>query len=98
MEGQPSEIPAGYSYPVTAGWFVAGAAVTAAFSGSLAALARNAGLAEVLVVGMLVPSFTWVVQMSASAIGFPSPSGISLCTLYYYSTISPAAAKILKDQ
>src|SRR5262249_55548737 len=61
-------VPAGYSYAATAGWFAAGAVVTAAFSGSLAALATNAGLAEVLFVGMLVPSFTWAVQLSTSGI------------------------------
>jgi len=72
MEGQPGITPAGYSYAATAGWFGAGGAVTAVFSGSLAALATNAELAEVLIVGMLVPSFTWVVQMTASAIGLPS--------------------------
>ena len=72
MEVQPGVIPAGYSYPATACWFIAGAAVTAVFSGSLSALSRNAGLAEVLLVGMLVPSFTWVVQISASAIGLTS--------------------------
>jgi hypothetical protein len=42
--------------------------VTAVFSGSLAQLTSNAGLIEVLAVGMIVPSFTWVVQLSASAI------------------------------
>ena len=72
MEEQPAAIPAGYAYPATAGWFGAGAMVTAVFSGSLAALARNADLAEVLMVGMIVPSFTWVVQMTASGIGLPS--------------------------
>ena len=72
MEEQPAAIPAGYSYPATAGWFGAGAAVTAVFSGSLAMLARNAELAEVLMVGMVVPSFTWVVQMTASGIALPS--------------------------
>ena len=51
---------------------LAGAAVTAVFSGSLSALAKHAGLAEVLVVGMLVPSFTWVVQLSASTVGLTS--------------------------
>jgi hypothetical protein len=65
-------VPAGYSYPATVGWFAAGGIVTAIFSGSLAVLAKNATLAEVLVTGMIVPSFTWVVQMSASAIGMPA--------------------------
>ena len=35
-------------------------------------LAHNAQLGEVLFVGMLVPSFTWVVQLTASAIGMNS--------------------------
>ncbi len=62
------EVPASYSYAATAGWFTAGAVVTAIFSGSLAALTSNAGITEVLVVGMVVPCFTWVVQLCASAI------------------------------
>jgi|SoiMethySBSTD1v2_1073268.scaffolds.fasta_scaffold764425_2 hypothetical protein len=71
MNHQARMIPPRYSYPATAGWFAAGAAITAIFSGSLAALTAKAGLAEVLIVGMLVPSFTWVVQMGASAVGLP---------------------------
>lgn len=62
-------IPSGYTYPATAAWFAAGGAVTAAFSGSLAVLAPNARLTEVLIVGMLVPSFTWVVQVSSATVG-----------------------------
>lgn len=65
----PATMSANYSYPATTGWFFAGAIVTAVFSSSLAMLAENAGLGEVLFVGMLVPSFTWIVQMTASAIG-----------------------------
>ena len=38
---------------------------------SLAALASHADLAEVLTVGMLVPCFTWVVQLGASAFALP---------------------------
>ena len=57
------------SYSATAGWFAAGGAVTAIFSGSLARLTTNAGLAEVLMVGMVVPCFTWAVQLVASGIG-----------------------------
>ena len=53
--------------PETAAWFAAGGAVTVIFSGSLAALASHAGLVEVLTIGMLVPCFTWVVQLGASA-------------------------------
>ena len=72
MNEPTSEIPAGYSYPVTAAWFIAGGVVTAIFSGSLAFLTTNADLTEVLATGMIVPSFTWVVQLSAAAIGLPS--------------------------
>ena len=68
MNEQRDVIPPGYSYPATVGWFIAGAVVTAVFSGSLAMLAKHAGLVEVLAIGMMVPSFTWVVQMSASAL------------------------------
>ena len=67
MEGPPADALRGYSLPETAAWFTAGAAVTAVFSGSLAALASHADLAEVLTIGMLVPCFTWVVQFGASA-------------------------------
>lgn len=79
MEARPRAFPAGYSYPSTAVWFIAGGAVTAVFSGSLAVLTDKAGVAEVLMVGMFVPSFTWIVQMSASAIGLAS----SLRRLYW---------------
>jgi hypothetical protein len=58
----------GYSFAATAFWFIAGGVVTAIFSGSLALLAPNADLSEVLAVGMIVPSFTWAVQISAAAI------------------------------
>lgn len=59
-------LPPGYSYPATAALFILGGVVTAVFSGSLVKLARNADLKEVLTVGMIVPSFTWVVQILAS--------------------------------
>jgi hypothetical protein len=72
MPEQIVEVPAGYSYPATAAWFAAGGIVTAIFSGSLATLAKNATLAEVLATGMIVPSFTWVVELSASAFAMPS--------------------------
>jgi hypothetical protein len=72
MTGPCESVPAGYSYAAIAGWFVAGAVVTSVFSGSLAALAENAGLTEVLLVGMLVPSFTWAVQLVASGIALPA--------------------------
>jgi hypothetical protein len=69
MREQGTDIPSGYSYPASAAWLAAGAVVTAVFSGSLAALTSKAELAEVLAVGMLVPSFTWVVQLTAATIG-----------------------------
>src|SRR6476620_1450549 len=72
MPEQIGGVPTGYSYRATAAWFAVGGIVTAIFSGSLAMLAKNATLAEVLVTGMIVPSFTWVVQLSASALGMPS--------------------------
>jgi len=69
MNEQPaSDIPPGYSYVKTFAFFVLGGLVTAAFSGSLAVPAVHAGWVEVLAVGMVVPSFTWVVQMSASGL------------------------------
>lgn len=63
-----TDVPSGYSYSITAAWFAAGAIVTAVFSGSLAALTSNVGFLEVLAIGMIVPSFTWVVQLIASFI------------------------------
>ncbi len=64
----PLAIPPGYTYGSAALWFVGGAVVTALFSGSLARLATNAGPIEVLAMGMLVPSFTWLVQMTAACL------------------------------
>ena len=49
----------------TAALFAGGALVTALFSGSLAKLTARASFSEVLLVGMVVPSFTWV-QLGAS--------------------------------
>ena len=51
----------------TAKFMVAGALVTAVFSGSLVRIASNADLPEVLSVGLIIPSFTWVVQILASS-------------------------------
>lgn len=65
-------MPEGDSYAKIAGWFIAGAVVTAVFSGSLAMLAKHAGVTEVLLVGMIVPCFTWVVQLSASGLAMPA--------------------------
>ncbi len=72
MNESAASVPAGYSYPATAAWFLAGGAVTAVFSGSLAKLAAHADVTEVLAVGMVVPCFTWVVQAGASALGMSS--------------------------
>jgi hypothetical protein len=69
LEAKPHR---GFSLPATATWFLAGAAVTTVFSGSLAALASNARLPEVLTVGILVPCFTWVVQLGASGLLMPA--------------------------
>ena len=65
-EPSASDFPAGYSYAKTLTLFALGGLVTSVFSGSLAVPAVHAGWVEVLAVGMVVPSFTWVVQMSAS--------------------------------
>ena len=70
-----SDPHSGYSILATTAWFAAGAAVTAVFSGSLAALASNAGLVKVLTVGMLVPCFTWIIQLGASALALPPSLG-----------------------
>jgi len=59
-------IPLGYEYPKTIAWFSAGAVITSVFSASLAVLVTNVELAKVLIIGILVPSFTWVVQLIAS--------------------------------
>lgn len=61
-------ITVGYSYPATAAWFIGGGVVTAAFSGSLTFLATHTPWTEVLAVGMIVPCFTWVVQLIASGL------------------------------
>ena len=69
MREQDDSPPRGYSYNATGRWFLAGAAVTAIFSGSLAVLTQKVSWSEVLLTGMIVPSFTWVVQLSAALIG-----------------------------
>ena len=55
-----------YTYAGIAALFLLSGLVTAVFSGSLAALASHARLPEVLTVGLVVPTFTWAVQLSAS--------------------------------
>lgn len=56
----------------TALLFLFGGFVTAVFSGSLVVLTRDVSLTEVLVVGLIVPSFTWIVQGAASAMLLPA--------------------------
>lgn len=50
-------------------YFLLGALVTAVFSGSLVKLAVHIPLAEILTTGMVIPTFTWGVQLGASGIG-----------------------------
>ncbi len=60
--------PSDNHYPLTAGRFALGAVVTAVFSGSLAATSPVVGWVEALTVGMIVPSFAWLVHLSASGL------------------------------
>jgi hypothetical protein len=72
MHKNAVDFPRGYSSLATIFWFLGGAVITALFSGSLAVLTHDIDPVEVLIVGMIVgmivPSFTWVVQFSASMI------------------------------
>ena len=54
------------SYPATVLLFIAGGLVTAVFSGSLYEIAHGVSLTEVLAVGLVVPSFTWLAQLTAA--------------------------------
>lgn len=69
---QPAESTEPFSeaaaFPLTALLFLGGAAVTAIFSGSLMRLTERVGWVEVIVVGMVVPCFTWFVQLGASGV------------------------------
>ncbi|MBS0210193.1 MAG: hypothetical protein JSS27_14695 [Planctomycetes bacterium] len=60
------------SFVKTAALFLAGGAVTAPFSASLYMLSTGVSLAWVLTVGMVVPTFTWAVQLSAAALLLPA--------------------------
>jgi hypothetical protein len=60
--------PPRYGDTTTAILFAVGALITSVFSGSLTALTSDVGLVKVLAVGMIVPSFTWWVQLVASSI------------------------------
>lgn len=51
---------------------MAGALVTGVFSGSLAWLTTQAQWEEVLLIGMIVPTFTWLVQLTAAAVLLPA--------------------------
>ena len=64
----PPPSPA-FSLASTAVYFALGGLVTALFSGSLKILAVHADLTEVLLKGMLIPTFTWAVQLTASFLG-----------------------------
>jgi hypothetical protein len=48
--------------------FLFGGLVTAVFSGSLFMLTRDISFTEVMLVGMIAPCFTWVVQSTAAAL------------------------------
>jgi len=65
---QPLPTPQLKSYLNIMLLFVGGGVVTAAFSASLVHLTTKANLMEVLSIGMIVPSFTWLVQLSASGL------------------------------
>lgn len=67
-QSEASPVPPGYSYIATAILFLLGGLVTAVFSGSLVRLAKHAGFTEVLLTGMIVPTFTWAVQITASGL------------------------------
>lgn len=55
----------------TAALFIVGALVTACFSASLYRLTRGVTFSHVLLIGMIVPSFTWLVHLSASWVILP---------------------------
>lgn len=69
---QIESVPRGYSLLETAAWFLGGAAVTFPFSASLARLTTKVGFAEVILTGMLVPCFTWLVQGAAAFLMSPT--------------------------
>lgn len=73
-EPQAPSFLQGDSYPATAVYFLLGGLVTSPFSGSLDVPAVHADLPWVLAVGMIVPCFTWVVQVSASGLLMPEPT------------------------
>ena len=51
--------------------FILGGLATAVFSSSLVRLSAQAPLSEVFATGMVVPSFTWAVQLAAAALLLP---------------------------
>jgi hypothetical protein len=73
MTNRPTVVtPRGYSLPETAAWFLGGAVVTFPFSASLARLTTKVDFAEVILTGMLVPCFTWLVQGAAAFLMSPA--------------------------
>jgi len=58
----------------TAALFFAGGLVTAFFSASLYVLTRGVTFSHVLLIGMIVPSLTWLVHLSASWVLLPAES------------------------
>lgn len=67
MSNQSPALPRdAYSLPATILLFFLGGLVTSVFSGSLVKLTSKASFVEVLSIGMIVPSFTWLVHLFAS--------------------------------
>jgi hypothetical protein len=84
--------------------FLLGCLVTAVFSGSLFVLTRDVSLAEVLIVGLVVPSFTWVVQMSSSWFLLPTDNRTRywndlgwICVLGSFALLPAAAVNLLME-
>lgn len=82
--------------------FLLGGVVTAVFSGSLFVLTRDVSLIEVLIVGLVVPSFTWVVQATASWFLLPPDARLRywtdlgwICVLGSLALLPAAAINLL---
>lgn len=71
---ETERVPPGYSYAATAILFLLGGLVTAVFSGSLVKIAKHADFPEVLLTGMVIPTFTWAVQLTASGLLLSAPA------------------------
>jgi hypothetical protein len=92
----------GTSYPATAALFVVGGLVTAVFSGSLYRITQGVTLTEVLAVGLIVPSFTWLAQLTIASIWLdPQPRRIYardlawVCLLGSVALLPAAIANLL---